>query len=292
VEQERATYRCIDSADERGVSTKQIVKSMIIKSDEDFVQCLVPGHLELDSEKLASLLGDFEMAGAPEVEAASGQGIGTVHPFAGDLRRLLDRRVLENEAVSFTTGDPRRGVIIARDDFHRALGGCEVVDICSDPEEYFQRLADEHGIGKHEARFLVESESLRYFEEVALGLDVALAVEWLRRLIRLADAKGKTMETVKPEWFTDIVEADLTEYAKKDLLIMALETGEKPVLRRGAVDLDSVVEGVLGENAVQVEQYRQGDEKVLNFLIGQVMKASRGAFDPRGVREKLLEKLG
>jgi len=32
VEQECATFRCIDSADARGVSTKQIVKSMVVEA--------------------------------------------------------------------------------------------------------------------------------------------------------------------------------------------------------------------------------------------------------------------
>ncbi|MFQ5815904.1 MAG: aminoacyl-tRNA deacylase, partial [Candidatus Hydrothermarchaeaceae archaeon] len=166
VEQKRPTYRCIDSADERGVSTKQILKSMIVRTDEGVVQCLVPGHLDLDDGKLTSVVRRFEMAGEDEVKAATGQAVGTVHPYVDVPRKLVDKRVLENETLSFTTGNPMQGIIIQQEDFLKALERYEVVDICSDPEEHLAALASKHGIQRHDARFLVESESLGYFEDI------------------------------------------------------------------------------------------------------------------------------
>ncbi len=292
IKQKRATYRCIDSADERGVSTKQIVKSMVVKSGGKIVQCLIPGHLELDDGKLSSLLGKPEMASEEEVKNATGQAVGTVHPYVGVTRKLIDERLLENETLSFTTGNPMEGVIIDRDGFLRAFGRYEVVDICSDPEEYLENLASKHGIQKHDAKFLVESESLGYFEKVVGAVGSGGAMEWLRNLIRFADSRGKSIEVVRPEWFVQLVKADLTEFARKELFIKTLESVVLPQIRREAMDLDSIIERVIEENKVQAEQYRRGDQKVLNFLIGQAMKASRGAFDPKDVRGKLLEKLG
>ncbi len=291
VVQKRPTFRCIDSADERGVSTKQIIKTMLVKSGKGYVQCLVPGHLEVDGNKLASILGSFEMATAQEVKEATGQDVGTVHPFAGDLKKLLDKRVLDNETLSFTTGDPTRGVLISREDFSRALENYEIADICSDPEEYLHRLAEKYGIQRHDARFLVESESLGYFEKVVGTVGSGVAMEWLRNLIRFADSKGTSIDIVKPEWFVLLVKAGLTEFARKELFIKTLESGVLPEMRREAMDLDSLVQRVIDENKGPAEQYRQGDQKVLNFLIGQAMKASRGAFEPKDVRGKLLEKL-
>lgn len=292
VEQKRPTYRCIDSADERGVSTKQILKSMIVRTDEGVVQCLVPGHLDLDDGKLTLVLGRFEMAGEDEVKAATGQAVGTVHPYVDVLKKLVDQRVLENETLSFTTGNPMEGIIIQQEDFLKALEGYEVVDICSDPEEYLASLASKHGIQKHDARFLVESESLGYFEDIAGNLSAATAVEWLRNLVRYANTKGKDFSVVKPEWLVGIASADMTEFAKKDLLLKAIETEGPPEIKKEAVDIDSVIQRVLDENTQAVEQFKGGDENVLNFLVGQAMRASRGAFYPKEVRGKLLESLG
>ncbi len=291
VEQNRATFRCIDSAEERGVSTKQIVKSMIIKSNGKIVQCLVPGHLDLDEGKLTSLVGRFEMASEAELKAATGQPVGTVHPYVDVPRKLIDERVLENETLSFTTGNPMRGIIIAKEDFLKALGRCEVVDICSDPEEFLEALASKHGIQKHDAKFLVESETLAYFEEIKGTLGETTAIEWLRNLVRFAGTKGKDFSVVKSEWLVAIVKADLTEFAKKEAVLKAIGEEKMPELRKEGGDLDAILKKILDGNSKAVDQYRAGDQRVLNFLVGQAMKASRGAFDPKEVRIKLLEML-
>lgn len=291
VEQERPTYRCIDSAEERGVSTKQIVKSMIVKANGKIVLCLVPGHLDLDEYKLSSFLGRFEMAAEGEVEAATGQSVGTVHPYVNVPRKLVDERLIENEILSFTTGNPMRGIIISKEDFLKALGKHEVMNICSDPEEYLKALAERYGIEKHDAKFLVESESLKYFEAISKDLNALTAIEWLRNLVRFAGTKGKDFEVCKPEWLVAIVKADLTEFAKKEAILKAIEDEKLPELSKEGGDLDAVLRKVMEENSKAVEQFKAGDARVLNFLVGQAMKASRGAFDPKEVRSGFLELL-
>jgi aspartyl-tRNA(Asn)/glutamyl-tRNA(Gln) amidotransferase subunit B len=47
---------------------------------------------------------------------------------------------------------------------------------------------------------------------------------------------------------------------------------------------------VLSAHADQVEQYRQGKEKVFGFLVGQVMKTTKGKANPQVVNE-LLKKM-
>jgi aspartyl-tRNA(Asn)/glutamyl-tRNA(Gln) amidotransferase subunit B len=48
---------------------------------------------------------------------------------------------------------------------------------------------------------------------------------------------------------------------------------------------------VIAANPKQVEQYRAGKATVLGFLVGQVMKASRGQADPAAVNRMLKQKL-
>ncbi len=292
IKQNQPTFRCIDSADERGVSTKQIVKSMIVKTSDEFIQCLVPGHLDLNNEKLSSVLGPFEMADAEEVEKATGQAVGTIHPYVDVPKKLVDQRISDNETLSFTTGNPMEGIIIQKENFLKALGTYEVLDICSDPEEYLEELATKHEIQKHDAKFLVESESLNYFESIVGSLGSENAVEWLRNLVRYAKTKGKDYGVVKPKWLVEIAGADLTEFAKKDLILKVIENEAQPEIRVESADLESSAQKVLDDNVKLAEQYKGGDEKVLNFLVGQVMRQTKGAFDPKEVRIKLLELLG
>ncbi len=59
-----------------------------------------------------------------------------------------------------------------------------------------------------------------------------------------------------------------------------------------AASIDAIVADVFAANAAQVEQYRAGKTQVLGFLVGQVMKASRGKANPQQVNEALRRKLG
>lgn len=56
-------------------------------------------------------------------------------------------------------------------------------------------------------------------------------------------------------------------------------------------ELEAVVTGVLSENPEAVESYRSGEQKVVGFLVGQVMRATQGKADPKLVNELLREKL-
>jgi Asp-tRNA(Asn)/Glu-tRNA(Gln) amidotransferase B subunit len=52
------------------------------------------------------------------------------------------------------------------------------------------------------------------------------------------------------------------------------------------------VEAVLAENPEVVEKFRAGNESVIGFLVGQVMKASGGSANPKLAQQLLRERLG
>ena len=56
--------------------------------------------------------------------------------------------------------------------------------------------------------------------------------------------------------------------------------------------IDKLVGEVIAANPAQVEQFRAGKQQVLGFLVGQVMKASRGKANPQQVNEALRKQLG
>ncbi len=67
------------------------------------------------------------------------------------------------------------------------------------------------------------------------------------------------------------------------------ERGLEAVSDSGAID--GFVEAVIAAHPDVAEQIRQGDDKPLNFLMGQVMKASQGKADPGQVRKALADKI-
>jgi aspartyl-tRNA(Asn)/glutamyl-tRNA(Gln) amidotransferase subunit B len=59
-----------------------------------------------------------------------------------------------------------------------------------------------------------------------------------------------------------------------------------------AAELDSVVDEMLVANPDAVARYQSGEQKVVGFLVGQVMRATQGKADPKIVTELLVAKLG
>jgi aspartyl-tRNA(Asn)/glutamyl-tRNA(Gln) amidotransferase subunit B len=75
--------------------------------------------------------------------------------------------------------------------------------------------------------------------------------------------------------------------AQVDAIIEA--RGLKQVSDSGAIE--AIVLEVMTANATIVDDYRAGNEKVFGFLVGQVMKASKGKADPGQANRILLTKL-
>ena len=55
--------------------------------------------------------------------------------------------------------------------------------------------------------------------------------------------------------------------------------------------IETAVDGVLAEHPDAVERYRAGEQKIVGFLVGQVMRATQGKADPKAVNALLREKL-
>ena len=68
------------------------------------------------------------------------------------------------------------------------------------------------------------------------------------------------------------------------------ERGLRQVTDTGA--LEPIVDEVLGRCADQVQQYHDGNKKVIGFLVGQCMKAAKGSGNPKLFNQLLAKKLG
>jgi aspartyl-tRNA(Asn)/glutamyl-tRNA(Gln) amidotransferase subunit B len=57
-------------------------------------------------------------------------------------------------------------------------------------------------------------------------------------------------------------------------------------------EIENFVVEALDKNTSQVQQYKNGNKKVLQYFVGQVMKLSRGKANPQAVIKILKDKLG
>jgi aspartyl-tRNA(Asn)/glutamyl-tRNA(Gln) amidotransferase subunit B len=91
---------------------------------------------------------------------------------------------------------------------------------------------------------------------------------------------GKIAKKVFEEMFVSGREA--SEIVKEKGLQQVSDEGE----------IGTVIDGILKAHVKQVEEYRQGKEKVFGFFVGAVMKATKGKANPKLVNELLRKKLG
>jgi aspartyl-tRNA(Asn)/glutamyl-tRNA(Gln) amidotransferase subunit B len=178
------------------------------------------------------------------------------------------------------------------------------------PDAKRQRLIEAFGLSEYDAGLLTaERELADYYEAtLAAGAEPKLAANWINGELAAAlnrDGLPITASPVGPAALAGLLAriADDTISGKiaKDVFA-ALWQGEgtadaiiearglKQITDTGAIE--AAVDAVLAANPDQVEQLRAGKDKVLGFLVGQVMKATQGKANPAQVNALLRAKVG
>ena len=132
-----------------------------------------------------------------------------------------------------------------------------------------------------------------YFEKATrVSGDPQGTANWvITELLAMPD----TFEKIPPESIGTLVrkinEREISGKMAKDIFAKMIETGKSPqeiidseglsqISDSGA--LEKIVDEVIAGNAKQVEQYKSGRTAVLGYLVGQVMKVSKGQANPSG----------
>jgi aspartyl-tRNA(Asn)/glutamyl-tRNA(Gln) amidotransferase subunit B len=177
------------------------------------------------------------------------------------------------------------------------------------PDARKARFVSEYGLSDYDAGVLTASrEMAEYFEAVAKASgDAKLAANWvtgdLQALLnknnweltqspiqadRLAVLIKRIIDnTISGKIAKTVFEAMLEDSASVDEIIAA--KGLKQVTDSGAIE--SLVDEVIANNPEQVQQFRDGKEQVLGYLVGQAMKLSQGKANPGQVNQLLREKM-
>jgi aspartyl-tRNA(Asn)/glutamyl-tRNA(Gln) amidotransferase subunit B len=171
------------------------------------------------------------------------------------------------------------------------------------------RYIEEMGLKPYDAGVLTAEKPLaEYFEKVAeTAGDPKLAANWVMGdLAGLLKASGRTIEDppIAAEALGGLVamvaKGELTGKLAKEVLAKMAATGESAaavVEREGlkaisdSGELERIVEEAIAGNPKQAEQYRAGKTTLVQFFIGQVMKATKGQADPAAAKEIVERKL-
>ena len=178
------------------------------------------------------------------------------------------------------------------------------------PAKKRARFVAEMGLSEYDAGILTASRAVsEYFEAVArVSGQAKLAANWVMGdLVGALKAEGREIgdSPVSAEHLGQliqlIVSGQLSGKLAKEIFPKMFSTGEAPAViveREGLKQisdtgaLEKIIEEVIAANPKQVEQYRGGKTGVINFLVGQAMKATRGQANVGVVGELLKQKLG
>ncbi|MDP9487940.1 MAG: Asp-tRNA(Asn)/Glu-tRNA(Gln) amidotransferase subunit GatB [Actinomycetota bacterium] len=175
------------------------------------------------------------------------------------------------------------------------------------PGQMLERFVEQYGLSEYDAGVLTADRDLAaFYERVAAAVDPKQAANWISGDLRaLLNESGTEISESKvaPEHVIELIElvtdGKVSRSAAREVLGTVFESGDRPsdvVEREGlgsvaADELSGIVDGVISANPDEAERVRSGDKKVLGFLVGQVMKATRGNADGGRVRQLLMDKL-
>jgi len=175
------------------------------------------------------------------------------------------------------------------------------------PAERRQRFIADYGMRDYDAQVLTSTRALGdYFERVASASgDPKTAANWvITDLLGLLAGRDVEQSPVSAERLGELVKlvakGELSGKMAREIFPKMAETGDsapaimereglKQISDSGA--LAKIVDDVIAANPKQVAEYKAGKAVVLKFLVGQVMKASRGQANPAAVNELFAEKL-
>ena len=148
--------------------------------------------------------------------------------------------------------------------------------------DIFEETARRCGQPKKASNWLM-GETMRILKEKGMDPEkISFTPAHLADLILALERKEINQQGAK-QVFEQIMEKDV------DPLVYMKEQGLLMVSDDSAIE--AAVEAAMAENQKTVEEYRSGKEKVLGFLVGQVMKKMKGKADPAKVNALLREKL-
>ncbi len=177
------------------------------------------------------------------------------------------------------------------------------------PEEKRERFVTEYGIPEYDAGVLTAEKALaNYYEQCIAVFNQPKAISnWIMsELLRELKNDDKEINEcpVTPEHLGQLLkmveDGTISGKIAKTVFEEMYQTGKSPdtvVKEKNLVQISdtgaiaALIDEVMAANPEQVEQFRSGKDKVIGFLVGQVMKKSQGKANPGLVNKMFQEKI-
>ncbi|NPA86130.1 MAG: Asp-tRNA(Asn)/Glu-tRNA(Gln) amidotransferase subunit GatB [bacterium] len=173
------------------------------------------------------------------------------------------------------------------------------------PETAAARLKQQYGLPDEIIeKLIISKKNVQYFEELVQHFPEPLTaarwfvehVYWQMNLHDLEADELKLTPRRLAQLLQLLKEGKISDYVAKELIkrlvledVEPIEIIKRESLEKQEEDVERIVREILAQHRKAVQDYKSGKKEAINFLVGQVMKATRGRIDPRTARQ-LLEK--
>ncbi|THF72980.1 Asp-tRNA(Asn)/Glu-tRNA(Gln) amidotransferase subunit GatB [Cohnella fermenti] len=177
------------------------------------------------------------------------------------------------------------------------------------PDARQARYAEQYGLPSYDAGVLTSSMKLADFFEESLKYtsDAKASANWIMGdLLGYLNANGLELDQAKVtgqglgEMIGLIEKGTISSKIAKAVFKTMIETGKAPqaiVEEQGLVQISdegailAIVDKVIAANPQSVEDFRGGKDKAIGFLVGQIMKETKGKANPGLVNKMLMDRL-
>ena len=177
------------------------------------------------------------------------------------------------------------------------------------PDQYLNRIIQEFGIPKNDALIITKEKDISDFFSACAPMcaDKKRLSNWIiKELFRVLNDKSSALSETKitPDRFSALINmitsGEITEPIARSVLQEMLDSDDSPeaiVEKRGlkpvsdTETLKKIITEVIKENALVVERIKSGETKAIDFLVGQVMKKTRGKANAKKAKDLICSTL-
>lgn len=177
------------------------------------------------------------------------------------------------------------------------------------PDARKKRYIEELGLPEYDANVLTVTKEMADFFEATVNAkaDPKLASNWVMGdLSATLNAEGKELSEVAltPEGLASMIKlienGTISSKIAKQVFKELIENGgdaEKIVKEKGLVQISDegallkIISEVLDNNPQSIDDFKNGKQKAVGFLVGQIMKATKGQANPQLVNKLLVEEI-
>ena len=178
------------------------------------------------------------------------------------------------------------------------------------PEQKFARYQSDFGLSDYDAKLLSQDLNFSACFEKAIELDQSKDMAKFVTNLFIGAIKTHlnetqeeiTLEKINPQYFKNLFDSasksEISSTVAKQVIVESYQTGIDPVeiaKSKGLIqvsdtaEIEKIAKVVISQNAKAVEDYKKNPSSI-GFLIGQLMKASKGSANPT-IAKEILEKL-